>query len=99
MVPNSSGCFAAGRSVYGCVEMSGNVWEWTRSLYRPYPYVVGDGREEETAVKLHDNIVLRGGAFWTAEKMIGCSSRSRRAPHDRGNSYGLRIAIMTTTIQ
>lgn len=99
MVPNSSGCFAAGRSVHGCVEMSGNVWEWTRSLHRPYPYVVEDGREEETAVKLHDNIVLRGGAFWTAEKMIGCSSRSRRAPHDRGNSYGFRIAIVATTIQ
>lgn len=96
-VPSSPGCFAAGRSPVGCVEMGGNVWEWTRSLHRPYPYVAGDGREE-TAVKLHDSLVLRGGAFWTAEKLIGCSSRSRRAPHDRSNSYGFRLAIRQLAI-
>lgn len=92
-VTNSPGCFAAGRSPVGCVEMSGNVWEWTRSLYRPYPYVAGDGREE-TAVKLYDSLVLRGGAFWTEERLMRCGARSRRAPHDRGNSYGFRLAVV-----
>lgn len=91
VVPNSPGCFAAGRSVYGCVEMSGNVWEWTRSLYGPYPFEEEGG---ETAVKLFDNLVLRGGAFWTAEKFIRCAARSRRPPHDRSNSYGFRVAIV-----
>ena len=50
--------------------MSGNVWEWTRTLWGDdwqkssfnYPYTVSDGREE---VDAPDSVlrVLRGGAF------------------------------------
>ncbi|MEW5958348.1 MAG: SUMF1/EgtB/PvdO family nonheme iron enzyme [Chloroflexota bacterium] len=64
------GCFPRGASPYGVEEMSGNVWEWTRSLwgkdvYNPdfnYPYDLGDGREDlGTGTSIPR--VLRGGAF------------------------------------
>ncbi len=41
-------------------DMHGNVWEWTRSAYRPYPYVADDGRNNPTAA---DRCVVRGGSW------------------------------------
>ncbi|MGC1375431.1 MAG: SUMF1/EgtB/PvdO family nonheme iron enzyme [Anaerolineales bacterium] len=48
-----------GDSPYGCADMSGNVWEWTHSLWKPYPYRANDGREDEKSSSLR---VLRGGS-------------------------------------
>ena len=66
----SVGLFPAGNSPYHCCDMSGNVWEWTGSLWGKdfssaefgYPYDPTDGRENLDAPESVRR-VLRGGAF------------------------------------
>ncbi len=54
------GHYPIGASPYGALDMAGNVWEWTSSLYRPYPYLANDGRED---MRSRGRRVLRSGSF------------------------------------
>jgi len=54
------GSHPSGASPYGVLDMAGNVFEWTSSLYKPYPYRSDDGREDPTS---HGARVNRGGSW------------------------------------
>jgi formylglycine-generating enzyme required for sulfatase activity len=55
------GMHPQGASPYGVEDMSGNVSEWTSSLYRHYPYDPKDGREDPT---VEDEYAVSRGGSW-----------------------------------
>jgi len=84
------GSFPAGASPYGGMDMAGNVWEWTSSIFRPYPYVATDGREDPNNTE--ERRVARGGS-WNGEPFIAHSAyRFRPCPTFRHMYIGFRCA-------
>jgi formylglycine-generating enzyme required for sulfatase activity len=83
------GCFPGGKSPYGAEEMSGNLWEWTRSVYEKYPYDSKDGREELESKGLR---VLRGGSWSNPPEGLRASFRAPYGPDDSGGGLGFRVA-------
>src|SRR5262249_49526862 len=90
------GCFPGGASPYGVEELSGNMWEWTRSLWGEnftYPYDPHDGRENLVAP---DNVprVRRGGAFFDAHRTVRCASSSGSGARCFFDNVGFRVAVV-----
>ena len=96
-VTNAVGCYAAGRSPYGCEEMVGNVWEWTRSQHRSWPYNPRDGREDVRQVTNNDSIAARGGSWWNEAKFSRCGVRSWNSPDYWDNHLGFRVVLSPFT--
>ncbi len=89
-----------GDSSYGCVDMAGNVWEWTLSLWgkdltKPefkYPYDSKDGREN---LKAGDDVlrVVRGGSWDGDRDLARCAYRGWDDPIDGWSYRGFRIVV------
>ena len=84
------GLFPRGASPYGAQDISGNVWEWTRSLYMPYPYEPSDGRED---LKAQGHRVVRGGSFDDLETGLRAADRCDDFPSYQYNCVGFRVVV------
>lgn len=99
---NHSGCvgdtaavnqYDKGQSPYGVYGMSGNVWEWTNSLYSFYPYNAADGRETPDA---SGKRIVRGGSwhiFGGTGGGIRIDTRFMVDPVYYGAYIGIRCAL------
>ena len=70
--------------------MIGNVCEWTRTSYRPYPYADADGRNDP---KSEDRKVARGGSWDDRPKDATATFRRAYQPYQKVYNVGLRIII------
>ena len=86
------GCFPNGASPYGIEEMSGNVWEWTRSHYQGYPYNPHDGRED-LSTDDSQPWVLRGGSWYYSGHLARCASRFRYGRNGWNDDIGFRVVL------
>ncbi len=87
------GLHSKGASPCGAEDMAGNVWEWTNSLYKPYPYSARDGREDARA---KGDRVRRGGSWKSPSSNVRAAKRAENDPDDRDASYGFRLALGAT---
>jgi formylglycine-generating enzyme required for sulfatase activity len=92
--PSAVGCFPTGASACGCEELSGNVWEWTRSLEGEYPYP-DDPRKraerEDLGASVQMPRVLRGGSYFGGSRYMRCAARSWDVPDYWLVSIGFRV--------
>lgn len=92
------GIFIDGISPYGCLDMVGNVYEWTRTIWgktsnQPdfiYPYTPTDGREDLAA---ENSIlrVIRGGSFRGHKDRVQCTYRVPPELDHRHARLGFRL--------
>ena len=84
------GSFPCAECANGVSDVSGNVWEWTRSPYQPYPFDPADDRKNLEADALW---VMRGGSFADAERNVRAAIRGGADPGARRAFIGFRVVI------
>lgn len=84
-----------GVSPLGVWDGAGNVWEWTSSLYRPYPYRPDDGREDESSP---GNRVLRRGSWFSCKDHCRCAFRDVTIPDLYSYYVGFRVVSASTPL-
>jgi iron(II)-dependent oxidoreductase len=87
------GSFPDGASACGCLDMTGNVWEWTSSPFAGYPGFKAFPYPEYSEVWFDgDHRVLKGGSWATRGSLLRISFRNFFRRHFRIAFAGIRCA-------
>jgi len=103
---STAGVFAGGRSPYGCEDLAGNVWEWTRSLWgtdwgKPdfgYPYDANDRLREDPDASDEVLRVVRGGSWRNHRDHARCGIRGCPPPDLRDGLLGFRVVLRSSPV-
>jgi len=77
-------------NAWGLYDTVGNVCEWTRSSYTPYPYKAADGRNNgDLTVKK----VARGGSWFDRPKTSGSTVRFQYESYQKVFNVGFRVIV------
>jgi formylglycine-generating enzyme required for sulfatase activity len=82
------GCFPAGASPYGVLDMSGNIREWCQTKWRSSYKEPADESLEGT-----DPRVVRGVPWSYGQIEARCAYRYKSNPNLRDNSWGFRVVV------
>jgi len=77
----------AGASPYGCLDMSGNVYEWTSEWFEPYP---NNPEADKIASAGHQFGCLRGGSFYHSKHSYSGAKRFGFEPNETYYHVGFR---------
>ena len=84
------GSFTCPECPFGLSDMSGNVWELTRSPYRAYPYDPSlDGLDLDADALW----VMRGGSYGDPDQNIRAATRGGADPGARRPVIGFRVVL------
>lgn len=83
------GSYEIGKSPYGMYDMAGNVFEWTSSINKTYPYDTTDGRKASTRASYR---VIRGGSWNEGPDDQRVFYRSWIGPELSESAIGFRCA-------
>ncbi len=75
-------------NAWGLYDVHGNVAEWTRSNYRPYPYDEDDGRNRPSA---NGRKVVRGGSWTDRPRRSRSAFRLGYPAWQRVHNVGFRV--------
>jgi formylglycine-generating enzyme required for sulfatase activity len=88
------GSYPEGASWVGAMDVSGNVWEWTSSIYGEYPHRVTDGADGER------RRVLRGGSwFHSGTDLLRSAARYAVSPEYADYVVGFRCVVPVASRQ
>jgi len=91
--PAPAGSYSGGVSPVGCVQMAGDVWEWTSSPFMPYPGFLAFPYPELSEIYFgREYRVLRGGSWATDGLVARTTFRCRELPGRRLPFSGFRCA-------
>ena len=81
-------------NAWGLYDMHGNVAEWTRTSYKPYPYRGDDGRNN---LSVTEDKVVRGGSWYDRPKRARSAFRLDYRPYQKVFNVGFRVVYKATS--
>jgi len=88
------GALPDGDSAFGCRQMIGNVWEWTSSVFEPFPGFEVDPYKEYSEPWFATRKVMRGGCWTTRTRLIRTNYRNFQTPDRRDVLTGFRTCAL-----